>query len=130
MKNDLLKSAAAGLAIISIALLLISFTCRQKADSRSSGSVLPTTDQGLKLMGNRFLTLCTVVRVNQIEVSRDRVEGEDESAVHSPDEARTFREAVEKGWPVAGRYAISQDMPWTPGKKPSPSSGPDSSFRR
>ncbi len=55
----------------------------------------------LQLLGNRFFTFNTVVRVNQIETSRDVTHGEDESSIHSPEEARTFREAVEKGWPGA-----------------------------
>ncbi len=55
----------------------------------------------LELLGNRFFTFNTVVRVNQIETSRDTVHGEDESSIHSPREARTFRKAVEKGWPGA-----------------------------
>jgi hypothetical protein len=52
-----------------------------------------------KLMGHRFLTLNTVVRVHQIEVTRDSFEGPDESSVHTPEDARTFREAIEKAWP-------------------------------
>ncbi len=59
------------------------------------------TSSAMSLMGNRFFTLNTVVRVNQIEVSRDTTHGADESSVHSPVEARTFREAVEKAWPGA-----------------------------
>ena len=54
-----------------------------------------------KLLGNRFFTFNTVVRVNQIETSRDVSNGEDESSIHSPAEARVFRETVEKGWPGA-----------------------------
>ena len=57
--------------------------------------------QGLELMGNRFFTFNTVVRVRQIEVTRDKAFGPDESSVHSPAEARAFRETVEKGWPGA-----------------------------
>jgi len=57
--------------------------------------------QGLPLMGNRFFTFSTVVRVNQIETTRDESDGTDESSVHGPEEARTFRDAVEKGWPGA-----------------------------
>ena len=56
---------------------------------------------GLKLMGHRFFTFSTVVRVRQIEKSRAVAEGPDESSLHTPAEARTFREAVEKGWPGA-----------------------------
>ena len=53
------------------------------------------------LMGNRFLTFSTVVRVHQIEVARDKALGADESSVHTPKEARAFREAIETGWPGA-----------------------------
>ncbi|GEM_PF-29808 len=56
---------------------------------------------GLQLLGNRFFTFNTVVRVNQIETSRDVAHGEDESSIHSPREASAFRQAVEKGWPGA-----------------------------
>jgi len=56
---------------------------------------------GLRLLGNRFFTFTTVVRVNQIETSRDISNGEDESHIHGPEEARLFRETVEKGWPGA-----------------------------
>jgi len=52
-------------------------------------------------MGHRFLTLNTVIRVNQIEVARDRNEGADERAVHTPARVVAFREAVEKGFPGA-----------------------------
>lgn len=55
----------------------------------------------LQLMGNRFFTLSTVVRVNQIEATRDRAEGADESSIHSPREARIFREAIAEAWPGA-----------------------------
>ena len=53
------------------------------------------------LMGNRFLTLATVVRVNQIEVSRNRNLGVDEAADHTPENVAAFRAAVESGWPGA-----------------------------
>ncbi len=53
------------------------------------------------LIGHRFLTLNTIVRVRQIEVTRDTAHGPDESAVHTPAEARTFREAIDKAWPGA-----------------------------
>lgn len=57
--------------------------------------------QGKDLMGNRYFTLCTVVRVRQIEMGRDAAEGPDESGVHSAREARIFRDAVAKEWPGA-----------------------------
>ena len=58
-------------------------------------------DPDLQLLGNRFFTFSTVVRVRQIEVSRDKAFGPDESSIHTPREARLFRQAVEKGWPGA-----------------------------
>ena len=51
------------------------------------------------LIGNRFLTFNTVVRVNQIEVSRDRVAGADEGNIHTPELTKLFRQSVERGWP-------------------------------
>ncbi|MDO6431132.1 DUF3863 domain-containing protein [Flavitalea sp. BT771] len=57
--------------------------------------------EGLPLMGNRFLTLNTVIRVNQIEVSRDRNVGEDERNNHTPQRVINFRKAIAKGLPGA-----------------------------
>ena len=54
-----------------------------------------------RLMGNRFLTFNTVIRVNQIEVSRDKNVGFDERALHTPAKVVKFREAIEKGFPGA-----------------------------
>lgn len=54
-----------------------------------------------QLMGQRFLTLNTIVRVRQIEVTRDTAHGPDESSIHTVAEARTFREAIETAWPGA-----------------------------
>jgi len=55
----------------------------------------------LKLNGNRFLTFNAVIRVNQIEVARDRNVGHDERALHTPLRVIKFREAIEKGFPGA-----------------------------
>jgi len=51
------------------------------------------------LMGNRFLTFNTVIRVNQIEVSRDRNEGFDEHHMHTPERVVRFRDAIEEAFP-------------------------------
>jgi hypothetical protein len=53
------------------------------------------------LMGHRYLTLNTFIRVNQIEVARDRNEGVDERDCHTPERVIAYREAVEKGFPGA-----------------------------
>lgn len=47
----------------------------------------------------RFLTHISVVRVNQIEVSRNRSIGQDESALNSPAHIRSRREAFARGRP-------------------------------
>lgn len=64
---------------------------------------VPVQAQGNKkasgLMGNRFLTFNTVIRVNQIEVTRDRNVGEDERALHTPAKVMAFRNAVAEGFP-------------------------------
>lgn len=65
------------------------------------GGSLARGEVSSQLKGHRFLTLNTVVRIQQIEVTRDTRHGEDESSVHSPAEARIFREAIEKAWPGA-----------------------------
>jgi len=57
------------------------------------------TKNASALMGNRFLTFNTVIRVNQIEVSRDRNVGEDERALHTPARVIAFRKAVADGFP-------------------------------
>jgi Domain of Unknown Function with PDB structure (DUF3863)/Domain of Unknown Function with PDB structure (DUF3864)/Domain of Unknown Function (DUF1080) len=57
--------------------------------------------QTSQLMGKRFLTLNTIVRVRQIEVTREEAHGPDESSVHTPAEAKIFREAIDAAWPGA-----------------------------
>ena len=82
-----------GLAVLSAAAGL--------ADEPPRSASPPTRAPELQLMGKRFLTLNTVVRVNQIEATRDMVEGADEASIHSPTEGRIFRAAVENAWPGA-----------------------------
>jgi hypothetical protein len=52
-----------------------------------------------KLKGNRFFTFNTVVRVNQIEVSRDRNAGADEGNLHTLASVRKLRDCFERGFP-------------------------------
>jgi hypothetical protein len=53
------------------------------------------------LLGHRFFTLNTVVRVNQIEVTRERNVGQDETREHTLAAVKSFREAIVAGWPGA-----------------------------
>ncbi len=75
--------------------LILFFSSRSKERKKFQALVsAPVT-------GNRFLTLNTVVRVNQIEVTRDRNEGEDEASIHTLEHAQAFRDAIAEGWPEA-----------------------------
>ena len=55
----------------------------------------------LRVKGGRFLTLNTVIRVNQIEATRDVNKGSDEANRHTPETVAAFRNAVSKGIPGA-----------------------------
>ena len=61
----------------------------------------PSSEIPLTVKGGRFLTLNTVIRVNQIEAARNLNEGTDEAAVHTPETVAAFRDAVSKGFPGA-----------------------------
>ena len=65
----------------------------------TAGTVPP--GETTPLMGNRFLTFNAVIRVNQIEVSREKHIGEDERSLHTPARVISYREAIEKGFPGA-----------------------------
>ena len=80
-------------AVLIISVILLSGCIRDNGNSQK--------DQGPELEGKRFFTLATVVRVRQIEVSRDEAHGWDESGVHTPAEARVFRETIARAWPGA-----------------------------
>lgn len=54
-----------------------------------------------ELMGNRFLTFNTIIRVNQIEVTRNKNVGEDERAMHTPERVIAFRKAISSEYPEA-----------------------------
>ena len=69
--------------------------------SSLNGILIAQDNHQLTLKGKRFFTLCSVIRVRQIETSRDSADGPDESSIHTPEEARLFRETVEKAWPGA-----------------------------
>lgn len=56
------------------------------AETTAGGSVV-TTQSEFSLKANRFLTFNTIIRVNQIEVTRDKSVGADERALHTPERA-------------------------------------------
>jgi hypothetical protein len=69
------------------------------AYSSVEGSIFQ--DNSVPLMGSRFLTFNAVIRVNQIEVSRDKNVGEDERKLHTPERVIKYRDAIESGFPGA-----------------------------
>jgi hypothetical protein len=68
----------------------LSAYCELGGSSESSGQAL---------LNNRFLTFATIVRVNQIEVCRGKGIGQDETAFHTPETIRAFRNAFAQGCP-------------------------------
>ncbi|MBP6795186.1 MAG: DUF3863 domain-containing protein, partial [Saprospiraceae bacterium] len=84
--------------MIGLSFLILSF---DKLSKKPINQETNPSSKNLSLMGNRFFTFATVVRVNQIETGRNETHGVDESTVHNPESARYFRESVEKNWPGA-----------------------------
>ncbi len=66
---------------------------------RPAGPTAPAAAKPLE--GRRILTFNSVVRVNQIEVTRTQNEGFDEADRHSPENVRALRDALAAGWPGA-----------------------------
>ena len=86
-----------------VGIALSSLTgCSQKqiqqtnAANQPGNTVQSLRNSELRLMGDLYFDFSTVVRVRQIEVTRDTALGPDESSIHTPREARLFREAIDK----------------------------------
>jgi hypothetical protein len=81
---------------------IIFFSCFLFLTSLVYSSDKKNTNPGtVPLMGHRFLTFNTIIRVNQIEVSRDKNVGEDERSLHTPVRVIAFRNAIETAFPGA-----------------------------
>ena len=83
-RRQILKMGLAGAGCLAIPKLL---------------SANSTPSQSGPLIGSRFVTHVSLVRVNQIEVRRDRSIGEDESADNTEDKVRARRDAFARGCP-------------------------------
>jgi outer membrane protein assembly factor BamB len=86
---------------VAIGCLFTSLPTIAEEVHQESATAIKPVPSSTQLLGGRFLTLNTIVRVHQIEVTRDIAHGPDESLVHTVAEARTFREAIETAWPGA-----------------------------
>jgi len=78
-------------------LCLVLFTFLSGASTKNNQN----QGNSIPLMGNRFLTFNAVIRVNQIEVARDKNVGEDERSLHTPAVVTKFRNAIGAGFPGA-----------------------------
>ncbi|HSA95767.1 MAG TPA: DUF3863 domain-containing protein [Acidobacteriota bacterium] len=89
-RRSFLKTAAAG-ALSAVPLA-------GRAGGRRD---LPGPPERPALGGRRILTFNSVIRVNQIEVTRTRNEGTDEADRHTPENVLALRAAFAAGWPGA-----------------------------
>jgi hypothetical protein len=94
MKNKLKSSVlpTAGIILVSVFFAFYSNTSDNTNKQYSAKE---------SVVGHRYLTLNTVVRLNQIEVTRNLNKGEDETAIHTLEYVKEFREAISAGWPEA-----------------------------
>src|SRR5215831_11906553 len=83
-RRDFLKMGLSGAGCVAIPKLL---------------SADPVPSHLGPLLGSRFVTHVSLVRVNQIEVRRDRSIGEDESSDNTSDKVRARRDAFARGCP-------------------------------
>lgn len=99
MKSHFQVGSAWASALVSVGLAVIAATGGLGAEAPAAA---PAPQPGARqLVGNRFLTFSTVVRVRQIETTRTEAHGPDESSIQTPREARIFREAIATAWPGA-----------------------------
>jgi hypothetical protein len=99
MKTHLYSGTLRSSVLFCIGLSAMAATTCLGEDAPAA-AVLPH-EQHQQLIGGRFFTFNTVVRVKQIETTRTDSHGPDESAIQTPREARIFREAIASAWPGA-----------------------------
>ncbi len=92
-----------------IKTIILSLLCLLIHAPAEPASLKAAAPDSLHLMGTRFLTFNAVIRVNQIEVSRNRNVGEDERTLHTPARVIQYREAIEAGFP---RARITWALSW------------------
>ncbi|MBI5707190.1 MAG: DUF3863 domain-containing protein [Armatimonadetes bacterium] len=106
-RRTLIQTAASATGIAKV-LPALAVDC---PDPRLSTFDLPSptlVPQPSPLDGRRILTFNSVIRVNQIEVTRTQNEGFDEYDRHTPENIMALREAFAEGWPGAAMtWALS-----------------------
>ena len=90
-RRDFLRGAAGA--------VLMGSSCQSDGLRADAANLRAASRNGLA--GRRFLTFNSVIRVNQIEVTRTRNEGFDEYDRHTPENVRALRQALADGWPGA-----------------------------
>ncbi len=89
-RREFIKKAGAGLIVAGALPVPV-----PRPDGR------PVRAAAKPLDGRRILTFNSVIRVNQIEVTRTQNEGFDEADRHTPENVRALRDALAAGWPGA-----------------------------
>ena len=79
--------------------LIFGMICGGCANSSLSTSKAGSAHRPQPLLGKRVLTFVSVIRVNQIEVSRNRNVGEDEGSQHTVETVRSLRDNFGKAFP-------------------------------
>jgi hypothetical protein len=80
-------------------ILIFGMVCGGCAKPTASANRTHGAPQEQPLLGKRIITFVSVIRVNQIEVSRDRNAGEDEGDRHTVEEVRSLRDNFAKAFP-------------------------------
>lgn len=88
-RREFLERSLAGTgAVIGSALL---------GSPAAGGAMRQTPD--VPILGNRFFTFNTTIRVKMCEETRTTWNGRDEYELHKPEHVEAFRDAFAKGWP-------------------------------
>lgn len=80
-------------------ILVFEMLCAGCAKPSAHAKPAAAVQRSQPLLGQRILTFVSVIRVNQIEVSRDRNVGEDEARLHTVADVRTLRENFATAFP-------------------------------
>jgi hypothetical protein len=91
-RRDFLKMTAAGASVLAGWPLAGNQKGKEVANRRINLG---------QLIGERILTFNSIIRVNQIEITRTQNEGFDEFDRHTPENVLALRNALAEGWPGA-----------------------------
>ena len=85
-------------AVVSAAAICVATALQSLAGTAADGVAF---NSNWSVKGKRVININTVIRVNQIEVSRETNRGKDEAHLHTVEAVETFRKAVSDAIPEA-----------------------------